>query len=58
MSAHPRFTAALIETPEALHRFLSAIEDAPLLTLDSEFMRTKTYYPQLCLVQILSLIHI
>ena len=55
MSAHPRFTAALIETPEALHRFLSAIEDAPLLTLDSEFMRTKTYYPQLCLVQIAGL---
>lgn len=40
-----------IDTPEALERFCARIADADWLALDTEFLREKTYYPRLCLLQ-------
>jgi ribonuclease D len=41
-----------IDDDATLRDYLSMIASAPLLALDTEFVREKTYYPQLCLVQI------
>ena len=41
-----------VDTPERLREFLRAIEDHSVIAVDTEFIREKTYYPQLCLVQI------
>lgn len=48
----------LIQTEEALHAFLVALEGSPWIAVDTEFMREKTYFPQLCLVQIATPDHI
>ncbi len=36
----------------ALASFCAQIADAPFITVDTEFMRESTYYPELCLIQI------
>ncbi|MGV6825738.1 MAG: ribonuclease D [bacterium] len=41
-----------IDTPEALENFCGLIRDSEWLALDTEFIREKTYFPQLCLIQI------
>lgn len=41
----------LIETTEELHAFARGAKSADFLTVDTEFMREKTYFSQLCLVQ-------
>ncbi len=41
-----------ITDTEALADFCRRLADADFITVDTEFMRTKTYWPQLCLVQI------
>jgi ribonuclease D len=41
-----------IETEEALKKLCAQVRDCEWLALDTEFMRERTYYPQLCLVQI------
>ena len=41
-----------IESTEALAVFCSTLQGAPWLALDTEFIREKTYYPKLCLIQI------
>jgi ribonuclease D len=41
-----------IDTPEALTAFCTALRGSEWLALDTEFIREKTYYPQLCLVQV------
>ena len=35
-----------------LHEIVDQFQSAPFLAVDTEFMRERTYYPQLCLVQI------
>lgn len=43
---------APITTTEDLARFCQGCLDAPYVTVDTEFMRERTYYAQLCLVQL------
>lgn len=42
----------LIDTPAALAAFCAGLQGVPWLALDSEFLREKTYYPKLCLLQV------
>ncbi len=42
----------LISDTEALVAFCDRLRAAPFITVDTEFVREKTFYPQLCLVQI------
>jgi len=42
----------LITDSAALARFIADLADEPFVTVDTEFMRDRTYWPQLCLVQI------
>ena len=42
----------LIDTSDALAAFCRRQASAPYITVDTEFIRDKTYFPQLCLVQI------
>lgn len=42
----------LITTTEALDDLVSRLEKSDFVTVDTEFMRENTYYPELCLVQI------
>lgn len=41
-----------IDTPEGLEELCSQLRGSPWLTLDTEFIREKTYYPRLCLLQV------
>jgi len=41
-----------IDTDSKLTELLAGIAGEPLLALDTEFVREKTYYPKLCLIQI------
>ncbi len=43
-----------IETPEALARLCAALAKSEWIALDTEFMRERTYYARLCLVQVAS----
>lgn len=54
MAATAPETPALefIDTGEALIEFCDAVRGADWLALDTEFIREKTYYPKLCLVQV------
>lgn len=42
----------LITTTDALAAFCSRMAGAAFITVDTEFMREKTFWPQLCLVQV------
>lgn len=42
----------LITTTEALSALCARLADEPYVTIDTEFMRERTYYPELCVVQI------
>lgn len=41
-----------IKTNEELLTFIDEATTSPLLAIDTEFMREKTFYPQLCLIQL------
>lgn len=47
-----------IKTNEQLHEFCQQISNTAYFAIDTEFMREKTYYPQLCLIQVASDDHI
>lgn len=42
----------LVETDAALRDFMARCAKSPYMAIDTEFLREKTYYPKLCLVQI------
>lgn len=42
----------IIKTTDSLKKFCSQARSAPYIVLDTEFMREKTFYSQLCLIQI------
>lgn len=44
----------LIQTNDALLSFCSVLKNEAFITVDTEFIREKTYWPQLCLIQIAS----
>ncbi len=52
MTPREDFDSPLIETPDQLTRLCRQLKTAPWLALDTEFHREKTYYPQLCLIQV------
>lgn len=45
-------TVVPITTTDALAAFCSSQADSSYITVDTEFVRESTYYPQLCLVQV------
>lgn len=48
----PNSDVAVITDPNELARALDALRDEPWVAVDTEFLRERTYYAQLCLVQI------
>jgi ribonuclease D len=50
--------APWIDTPKALESFLLRCADSDILVIDTEFLREKTYYPQLCLLQLATRDHL
>lgn len=42
----------IIADTQELAAFCARLSSAPYITVDTEFMREKTYFPQLCLVQV------
>lgn len=47
-----------IDTENALREFCRAIRTSDFIAVDTEFMREKTYFPQLCLIQLATTEHI
>ncbi len=41
-----------IADQESLAEFVRQVQDSPVLAVDTEFLREKTYYPKLCLLQL------
>ncbi|MDR2035620.1 MAG: ribonuclease D [Coriobacteriales bacterium] len=41
-----------LDTPSQLHSFVSEASRASVLAVDTEFIRERTYFPQLCLMQL------
>jgi ribonuclease D len=48
----------LITTTSDLEAFVQALSENSWVAVDTEFMREKTYHPQLCLIQLATLEHI
>lgn len=51
-------TVEYIDTEAALATFCQKISTSPWMTVDTEFLREKTYSPQLCLIQVATDDHI
>lgn len=45
---------SMIETTDQLAALCARLAEEPFVTVDTEFLRDKTYWPQLCLVQLAS----
>jgi ribonuclease D len=45
---------SLVATTAELDALLERLADAPMIAVDTEFVREKTYYPQLCVIQVAS----
>jgi len=43
---------SFVDTPEALANLCETLRGSEWLAIDTEFMREKTYYPRLCLIQV------
>jgi len=43
---------SFVDTPEALAQLCEALRSSEWLAIDTEFIREKTYYPRLCLIQV------
>jgi len=41
-----------VADPAHLHKLASELTKAPFIAVDTEFMRERTYYPRLCLIQV------
>jgi len=41
-----------VDTPAALDALCARLKGQPWIAVDTEFMRERTYYPELCLVQV------
>lgn len=53
MKPHSTFAdPVLIDTTEALAALCTRLASEPYVTVDTEFMRERTYFPQLCVVQL------
>lgn len=52
MVRHPSSDPPLIAESSALAEFCDRLKGAPFVTIDTEFLREKTYWPILCLVQL------
>ena len=48
----PAHTIRYIDTADELDSFCGALRAADWIALDTEFLREKTYYPKLCLLQV------
>ena len=44
--------ARYVDTPQALDELCAQLRGSAWITLDTEFIRERTYYPQLCLIQV------
>ena len=54
MPEHDSPTMQFIQSANELRTFCASVANADYLAIDTEFVRDKTYYPQLCLLQIAS----
>lgn len=51
-SADEQIDLEYVDTPEQLTALCCRIENADWIAIDTEFLREKTYYPKLCLIQL------
>ena len=49
---HSSMQELFIETPQQLQDFVDQVKHSPWLAVDTEFIRERTYYPHLCLIQV------